>query len=353
MPENTMKKWMLLAAVALCSTLFHTSLAHAQSPELSLREFASGQIKKGVRSIGFGGDGATWGNYALVYRDAGGALVDYGATEYTNGNSFTFTAVALTTPVVWHGMAFYVIALSQHADGINLALTSPGLGHNAQVHGSGSNQAVFAKVAVPLGHGFSVGALLSYELSLFDGVAPANGAAVHYATEWRPSGGVGITWQPHERLLFGARVVLNHDYEIRDDSAGRTQGLARSYEYRLGGSVSPWQGALIDVGGTFLQKWNAVNATYKTVIGPNIGFEQALFDRHLMLRAGVDETAYGAGITLLFSPVRLDVAYVYGLGRGRVGTLFGTTSNSVLATLTFDYGAFIASQRAVEEAPTH
>jgi hypothetical protein len=38
----------------------------AQSPELSLREFASGQIKKGVRSIGFGGDGATGGNYALV-----------------------------------------------------------------------------------------------------------------------------------------------------------------------------------------------------------------------------------------------------------------------------------------------
>ena len=42
------------------------SHASAQSPELSLREFASGQVKKGVRSIGFGGDGATWGNYSLV-----------------------------------------------------------------------------------------------------------------------------------------------------------------------------------------------------------------------------------------------------------------------------------------------
>jgi hypothetical protein len=32
------------------------------------------------------------------------------------------------------------------------------------------------------------------------------------------------------------------------------------------------------------------------------------------------------------------VAYVYDLGRARVGNLFGTTSNSVLATLTFDMG---------------
>ena len=48
-----------------------------------MRDFSSGQIKKGVRSIGFGGDGATWGNYGLVWRDAGTALVDYGDTSYT------------------------------------------------------------------------------------------------------------------------------------------------------------------------------------------------------------------------------------------------------------------------------
>ena len=37
-------------------------------PETALREFAGGQIKKGVRTIGMGGDGATTGNYALVYK---------------------------------------------------------------------------------------------------------------------------------------------------------------------------------------------------------------------------------------------------------------------------------------------
>ena len=47
----------------------------AQSPELTMRDFSSSQIKKGVRSIGFGGDGATWGNYGLVWKDAGTALI--------------------------------------------------------------------------------------------------------------------------------------------------------------------------------------------------------------------------------------------------------------------------------------
>jgi len=66
-----------LVSVFVAVVLFPAAL-FAQSPELSLREFASGQIKKGVRSIGFGGDGATGGNYALVYRDAGGAFVAAG-----------------------------------------------------------------------------------------------------------------------------------------------------------------------------------------------------------------------------------------------------------------------------------
>src|ERR1700756_4001686 len=85
-------------AISIFVVVLAATPAHAQSPELSLRELASGQIKKGVRSIGFGGDGATWGNYALVYRDANGALVDYGLTQYSNGNQFTFTAVGATSP---------------------------------------------------------------------------------------------------------------------------------------------------------------------------------------------------------------------------------------------------------------
>src|SRR5579871_2348299 len=98
------------AAVVVLS-LAIARAASAQSPELSLREFASGQIKKGVRSVGFGGDGATWGNYALVWRDGGTALVDAGVTAYTNGNRFQFTAVGFTTPPLWRGLVVYAIAL--------------------------------------------------------------------------------------------------------------------------------------------------------------------------------------------------------------------------------------------------
>ncbi|MDE3250040.1 MAG: hypothetical protein KGO82_15360, partial [Bacteroidota bacterium] len=87
--------------------LFVCQLGAAQSPELALREFASGQIKKGVRSIGMGGDGATWGNYSLVYRDSSTGLLDAGNTSYTNGNNFSFTAVGVTTPTLWHRLTIY------------------------------------------------------------------------------------------------------------------------------------------------------------------------------------------------------------------------------------------------------
>lgn len=97
------RRW--LAPLTLALTLTAPQLARAQAPELAMREFASGQIKKGVRSIGFGGDGATWGNYGLVYRDATTALLDGGATRYGDGNTFTFTAVAATTPALWRDLA--------------------------------------------------------------------------------------------------------------------------------------------------------------------------------------------------------------------------------------------------------
>jgi len=70
-----------------------------------------------------------------------------------------------------------------------------------------------------------------YELSQFDAMAaPGDPApdAVHYETRWRPSGGLGITWQPIARLLFGTRAILNHDQEVRTDDAGTSEALARS-----------------------------------------------------------------------------------------------------------------------------
>jgi len=329
-------------APALLLLLGFSSAARAQSPELAMREFASGQIKKGVRSIGFGGDGATWGNYGLVYRDADTALADLGITDYTNENLFTFTAVGVTTPPLWHGLAVYLIALSQHAEDIHLSLASPGLGPTARpMIGNGADQAVFSKIAMPLGHGFSAGVLLSYELSQFSALTPAGDpmpGAVHYATAWRPSGGAGLVWQPDPRLLFGTRVILNHDEESRTDALRTTEGLARSYELRLGGSAAPWPGGLVDLGGTALYRRNGLTGATTTTLHPNVGVEQTLLGKAVVLRAGVDETSYSGGLTLRRRPLQLDVAYVYDLGRARVGNLFGTTSNSVLATLTFDMG---------------
>jgi hypothetical protein len=336
-----------VAVAALLLSLHAT--ARAQSPELALREFASGQIKKGVRSIGFGGDGATWGNYSLVWRDAGTALVDAGVSAYTNGNLFSFTAVGFTSPALWRGLTLYAIALSQSANTIHLQVSSPGLGPMpVPVRGDGSNQALFIKIAMPLGRGFSVGVLLSYEVSQFDATTEQGPpAAVRFRTQWLPSGGLGVSWQPGPRWLIGTRVILNHDLERRADPLTSAEGLYRSYEFRVGASVAPWKGALVDAGGTLLDRANAIANTETLGGGLNLGMEQAFFARQLVVRAGVDECTFGAwgrrgctvgaGLSVKVAPVNLDVAYLYNLGSERIGSLFGTTSHSVLATLTLDY----------------
>jgi hypothetical protein len=340
------------------SSRFHTSLVVAclglsflgsmpsfgqSSPELAMRDFSSGQIKKGVRSIGFGGDGATWGNYGLVWRDAGTALVDYGNTAFTNGNDFQFVAVGATSPALWNDLAIYLIGMTQSTNNVQFDLKSPGLGSGpTPVAGHGADDALFSKIAMPLGHGVSAGLLLSYETSHFDAssiATPEN--TVRYQTYWRPSGGFGIAWQPNKRLLFGFRALLNNDLERRTDATGTVEGLARSVELRLGGSVSPWEGALIDVGGTRLEKRNAIAGRHTVTYEPNIGFEQALFSRHLTLRFGVDETSPTAGLSVKIPPFNLDVAYVRNMARARVGELFGTESNSILATFTLDYAALL------------
>ena len=331
-----------LVVVGLSLGLFGPMPSFGQSsPELAMRDFSSGQIKKGVRSIGFGGDGATWGNYGLVWRDAGTALVDYGNTAYTNGNDFQFVAAGATSPALWHDLAIYLIAMTQSTNDIQFKLKSPGLGPGpTPVVGHGADDALFSKIAMPLGHGVSAGILLSYETSQFDAssiATPAN--TVRYETYWRPSGGFGIAWQPNKLLLFGFRALLNNDLERRTDATGTAEGLARSVELRLGGSVSPWEGALIDVGGTRLEKRNAIAGTHTIIYEPNIGFEQALLSRHLTLRFGVDETSPTAGLSVKIAPFNVDVAYVRNMARARQGELFGAESNSILATFTLDYGA--------------
>jgi hypothetical protein len=51
-------RWLFAACLNLTVVVSRPILAQA-APELAMRDFASGQVKKGVRSIGFGGDGAT------------------------------------------------------------------------------------------------------------------------------------------------------------------------------------------------------------------------------------------------------------------------------------------------------
>jgi hypothetical protein len=183
--------------------------------------------------------------------------------------------------------------------------------------------------------------LLSFEKSRFDAAADANPAnTIHWETEWRPSGGFGVSWQPEPRVLVGVRALLNTDYEHRTDSAGQQEGAARSQEFRLGISVSPWQGALVDVGGTRLQKQNAIAATKSTHTESNLGFEQALLNRRLTLRLGRDETSLTAGLSAKFAPFDLGLAYVSNMAHARVGDQFGKNSNSLFVTFGVDYLSF-------------
>ena len=63
----------------------------------------------------------------------------------------------------------YLIAMTESTNDIRLDLRSPGLGPGAtQVAGHGTDDALFSKIALPLGHGVSAGVLLSYETSHFD-----------------------------------------------------------------------------------------------------------------------------------------------------------------------------------------
>jgi hypothetical protein len=344
-----MKRYrIVLRELMLISCIFFTSLyGYSQNPEFSLREFASGQIKKGVRSIGMGGDGATWGNYSLVWRDSSTALLDGGTTKYTNNNQFGFTAVGVTLPPLKHGLTFYAIALSQYASNIAVSLKPPGTGNNAiPMQGDGSNQALFIKMAMPLGQGFSFGLLLSYERSIFDAVSDMNAQNyLRYQTSWLPSGGFGFSWQPNNRLLVGLRCLFNNDNETITDSISVYQGTNNTQEYRLGASIGLWKGALIDLGGNIRHRYNQIYGTSNTAVEPNIGFEQNLWQRHFVFRFGLDETSETGGMTLRFNPLVLDLAYVHNLAMARIGNLFGTSSNSILATFVFDFGNYLRKKQ--------
>jgi hypothetical protein len=315
-------------------------------PETSLREFAGGQVKKGVRTIGMGGDGATTGNYALVYKDAGGAIFDEGIVHFQDtGTTATFSAVGFTTPTFWDDAAFYVIALGQTANGAHVWDLTPPSAAKPPSTGNLSDTSVFVKFAKPITKTLSIGFMGAYELSEATLLPNAGGPAITFATSYLPSGGLGLHWHPDDRWQLGARVILNHDEESRSLGHASTSGLLRSYEYRLGAAYVPWPGALLDVGGVVLDRSNAVDHTTSFTLNPTVGVEQALVRKRVWARAGLDETTWTTGMSVAFGPFKLDLAYLYNLAAARTGDVFGKRNTSLIATLGFDYASLFAKKR--------
>jgi hypothetical protein len=323
------------AALAL-SLLSVGGAAHA-GPETALREFAGGQVKKGVRTIGMGGDGATTGNYALVYRDAGGALFDQGIVRFQDtGNLFTFSAVGFTTPTFWDDAAFYVIALGQRGSNVRVWDFVPTAAHPPS-RGDLSDTSVFVKFAKPLSKAWSVGFMGAFELSdallLPDSGAPA----IRFATSYLPSGGFGLHFHPDEHWQAGMRVILSHDDETRTQGGVSTSGFLRSYEYRLGAAWSPWAGTLLDAGAVALDRSNTLEHTQTFDVHPTVGAEQALVRKRVWVRGGLDETTWATGFSVAAIPFKLDVAYLYDLAAARTGDIFGKRNTSLIFTINFDY----------------
>jgi hypothetical protein len=319
------------------------SVAPAEAgPETALREFAGGQIKKGVRTIGMGGDGATTGNYALVYKDAGGAIFDEGVVRFQDtGNVFTFSAVGFTTPKIWDDAAFYVIAVGQSATDVHVWDFVPSASHPPS-RGTLGDASVFVKFAKPLSKTWSIGLMGAYELSQAT-LQPDNGApTIAFRTSYLPSGGAGLHWHPDEHWQVGVRVILNHDQETRTQGIASKTGVLRAYEYRLGVAYAPWQGTLLDVGGDVLDRSNGLEGTSTFEVHPTVGVEQALVPKHVWARAGLDETTWTTGMSLAVKPFKIDLAYVYNLAAARTADVFGKRNTSLIATINFQYDALFA-----------
>jgi hypothetical protein len=330
-----MGRWLRTAVVGLAFLCLGDE-AHA-GPETALREFAGGQVKKGVRTIGMGGDGATTGNYALVYRDAGGALFDEGIVRFQDtGNLFTFSAVGFTTPTFWQDAAFYVIALGQRGTDVHVWDYVPSASH-PPARGDLADTSVFVKFAKPLSKTWSLGLMGAYELSQATLLPDDGSAPITFRTSYLPSGGAGLHWHPDEHWQAGVRVILNHDEETRTQAGVSKSGLLRSYEYRIGAAFSPWAGALFDAGAVALDRSNGLEGTTTFDVRPTVGAEQALVKKRVWARAGLDETTWTTGMSVAFKPIKIDLAYLYNLAASRTGDVFGRRNTSLIATLNFDY----------------
>lgn len=332
----------LLVGLAIVAS----SKSATAGPEITLREFAGAQIKKGVRTIGMGGDGATTGNYALVYRDAGSAIADEGVVRFADtDNLFTFTAVGMTTPTFWDGAAFYVVALRQTGSDIHVWDLTPPSAMKPPSTGDLTDTSVFVKIAKPIVKTLSIGLMGAFELSRATLAPDAGGPPIQFATSYLPSGGLGLHWHPNDHWQLGARVIFNRDQETRSQGSSVTSGVLRSYEYRFGEAYSPWEGTLFDVGLVALDRANYLEHTTTFAVNPTIGAEQALVPRRVWARAGLDETTWTTGVSVAFAPFRIDLAYLYNLAAARTADVFGKRNSSLIGTLAFDYESVFAQKR--------
>jgi hypothetical protein len=324
-----------------------TPRSSSAGPEIGLRELGTSQIKKGVRAIGMGGDGATQGNYGLIGREASTAVLDYGLVHFTDtGNSMTFAAAGFTSPPIWHDAAIFVLAAAQRGADLHVwTRTSPSASKPPST-GSGSNDGLFLKLAKPITASLSVGVLLSYEQSEMTLVRDDGRGVIQLATAWRPSGGAAIAWRPAQPLLIGARLMLNHDQERRIDSGSAArEGLARSYEYRAGASWEIHPRLLLDAGLVVLSRANALEGTATVSWRGTVGAELALVSRRVWLRGGYDESFATSGLALRVGATKIDVAFLHDFGIERTQGAFGERNAGVFATLTLDYERALSAPR--------
>jgi hypothetical protein len=335
----------LLGALVALALATVTGRASA-GPETALREFAGGQVKKGVRTIGMGGDGATTGNYALVYHDAGGAIFDQGFVRFQDtGNLFTFSAVGFTTPHFWDDAAFYVIALGQQGNGVKVWDFTAKSDAKPPSVGDLSDTSVFVKFAKPISKAWSVGVMGAFELSQATLLPNSGAPAIRFQTSYLPSGGAGLHFHPDAHWQAGIRIIMNHDQETRTQGASVKTGLLRSYEYRAGVAYAPWRGTLFDVGAAALDRSNGLDGTTTFAVHPTLGAEQALVPKRVWVRGGLDETTWTTGVSLAIFPVKIDIAYLYNLAAARTLDVFGKRNTSLIATVGFQYEALFTKSK--------
>ena len=331
-----MKTALTILLLSLASTT-HSGVAHA-GPETSLREFGSSQVKKGVRSLGMGGNGATFGNYSIGYRDASSAIADYGVTHFTDtGNDVHFVAVGVTTPKFWDGTAaIAIIALAEWGTGLKMHLKSPAFAKGADFVARSEDEAIVARLSKYVGRGISLGVQVGWEGAKWSGSEVKTGGALDFSTVYLPSAGFGATWH-NRHLIVGLRGLLTNDWETRKDATSETSGWVRSWEFRAGIAVHPFAGTTIDAGWVGLYRTSAIDNTQSYQNAFVAGIEQVLWSNHLAIRAGWNESSPTAGLTVKIDRTRLDVAYVHNLGVDRTKGAFGNANEAVLATLNVDF----------------